>query len=347
MNLLRSSLVFAALVLAPLHAEIVTIGKYQAKILPEQVTHLMFQTRGSVTDIIRTDCKRLEKDTIIGILDKDKTEEAREDMELQLARERMNKQDDIRKLELQRAQLGFYLKLPEGERIYAQDVKGSFDTEITPDALKDIDARIDLLRREMSTLERRKRSEFEAKYEKNTLRMPFAGRLQYNVPLPENPDEPLDYTQSVTGQPFATVCDDSAFYIVISISSTDLILLPEERFSVYIDLPAGRRLSGTYAFHRVEKGAGTDILAYFFKIDPSEHDTAFNMLGSSAMANLVYSAEEGIVRVPKVELLAHPSAPDCEDWKQLVSLAYPGYVVVVATERDILIRKKTPSESDS
>lgn len=348
MNLLRASIILAATALAHLHAEVAVIGKYQAKITPEQVTHLTFQTHGNVTDLVRSDSKRIEKDTIIGILDKEKTEEAREDMELQLARERLTKQDEIRKLEQQRSQLSFYLKLPESERIYAQDVKTALDVDaISPDALKDIDERIDLLRREMSTMERRKRSEFDAKYEKNTLRMPFTGRLQYNVPLPENPEEALDYTQNITGQPFATVCDDSAFYIAISISNTDLILLPEERFSVYIDLPAGRRLSGTFAYRRVEKGAGTDLLAYFFKIDPSEHDTAFNMLGSNAMATLVYSAEEGIERIPKIQLLAHPSAPDCEDWKQLVSIAYPGHVIVIVTERDILIRKKTPSESDS
>lgn len=348
MNLLRASILVALLACTPLHAEIVTIGKYQAKILPEQASQLTFPTQGIVTNLARTDTKRLEKDTIIGILDKDKTEEAREDMELQLARERMTKRDEIRKLELQRKQLNFYLKLPPAERVYAQDIKSSLDEEyLSPNALKDIDERIDLLRREMSTMERRKRNEFNAKYEKNTLRMPFTGRLQYNVPLPEDPEAPLDYTTNVTGQPFATVCDDSAFYITISISNTDLILLPEERFSVYIELPTGRRLTGTYAYRRVERGANSDMLAYFFKIDPSEHDTAFNMLGSNAIATLVYSAEEGVERIPKIQLLAHPSATECEDWKQLVSIAYPDYVIVIVTERDILIRKKTQSELDS
>lgn len=347
MDLLRSFAICCLAGCAPLYADAFTVGKYPAKVVPEQASTLTFTTKGDVTGMIYSDCRRIEKDTVIGIIDKEKLDEEREDMELQLTRERLTKRDEIRKLEAQREQIKFYLKLTPAERTYAKDTKAALEQEPTAEALKDIDDRITLLRKELNTIERRKRTEFNNKHEKSVLKMPFTGRLQYNVTLPEDPSTPYSYIPSITGQPFASVCDDSAFYITISLASPDLILLPEERFSAYIELPGGKRMSGTYAFRRVEKGSGTDVLAYFFKIDPSDHDTAFNMLGSVTRAYLVYSVEADVERVSKMQLLAHPSARNCEDWKQLVSVAYPGYSIVVITERDILIRKQTQSDTDS
>ena len=82
------------------------------------------------------------------------------------------------------------------------------------------------------------------------------------------------------------------------------------------------------------------MLVYFFKLPQESHDIAFNMLGSNANATLVYNTEEDVQAIPKIKLLAHPAAPDCEDWKELVAKAYPGHVVVIITERDVLIRKQ-------
>lgn len=346
MACLRTIVLLAALAACPLGAEVITVGKYPAKIVPEQVASLNFPNKGEVTDLMYNTSERLQKDTVIGILEKKKTAEAREDMELQLTRERLTKNDEIRKLQGQREKLKFYLSLSPAERAYASDLKPDGDEKISPSALKDIDERIGLIRKELRTLERRKRAEFEAKYEANTLRMPFTGRLQYHVTLPEQ-GEPLLLTQNETLRSFATVCDDSAFYITLNISNTDLTLLPEERFSANVELPGGRVLTGVFSHRRVEKsGSNGDMLVYFFKIPEELHPHAFNMLGSNAMATLLYSAEEGMMRVPKMQLLAHPSAPECESWKQLVSEVYPGYVIVVITERDILIRKKN-TEADS
>lgn len=331
--------------LTPLSAEVVVVGKFSAKIVPEQVANLSFNGKGSVTDLLKDTSKRIEKDTIVGVLDKEKTEEAREDLELQLERERFSKQDEIRKHINEREKLAFYLKLSERERAYAKDVRPEEGKEVSQEALRDINRRIELAERELNTMERRKRAEFEAKHAPNTLRMPFTGRLQYNFSLPENLDEPFEYT-NLGGRAFATVCDDSAFYITVNINDTDLTLLPEHQFSAYIALPGGKRLPGTYSFRRVERGSSSgDILAYFFKVNPEDHEMAYNMLGSSASAWLVYTPEEGVEMVKKIDLLQHPAAPECEDWKQLVALAYPGYVIVLTTERHILIRKQPEQNS--
>lgn len=318
-----------------LRAELVTIGKMPAKIVPEQVTQLSFQSKGMVSDIVPDTSQRLEKGVVVGIMDKDKMDEALEDMELQITRDRFTKRDEVRKLKLQRKKLGFYLNLSPEERKYAKDMQQEDDTTV-----EEIDERIDLIQKELSTMERRKRAEFEAKHEQNTLRMPFAGRLQYHFPMPEDPSKPFEYAQGGL-RPFASVCDDSAFYITLNINDTDLSLLPEERFSAFISMPSGKQLRAPFAFRRVEKSnGGGDMLVYFFKLSPEDHETAYNMLGSNATATLLYSAEEGVSVIPKLRLLAHPAAPECEDWKELVAKAYPGHVVVIVTEREVLIRKQ-------
>lgn len=339
MFLPRTALAFWAVLalVAPLQAEIVTIGKYHAKIVPEQVTTLNFSNKGMVSDIVVDTTQQIEKGTVVGIMDKDKMAEAKEDLELQIARDRLSKRDEVRKLKLQREKLSFYLNLTPAERKYARDVSPE---EGADTSLEDIDERIALLEKELSTMERRKRAEFDSKNEQNTLRMPFTGRLQYHFNLPEDPTVPFEYTQGGL-RPFATVCDDSAFYITINISDAEIGLLPGERFSVYVNMPSGEQLRGVYAFRRVEKSNnGSDMLVYFFKLPQECHETAYNMLGSNANAVLLYSAEEDVLSIPKMQLLTHPAAPECEDWKQLVAKTHPGYMVVIITERDVLIRKQ-------
>lgn len=329
-----------------LHAEFAVIGKFPAKIVPEQAATLSFQNKGIVSDLILDADRRIDKGTVVAVLDKQKTAEAQEDMELQIARERLTKKDEVRKLETQRKKLKFYLDLSDRERQYAKDMKPDDLEDISPSALADIDERIDLLKRELSTMERRKRAEFETKHEANTLRMPFTGRLQYNISMPEDPSQPFEYAQGPT-RPFATVCDDSAFYITLNIADTDLSLLPEENFSASVALPGGRQLRGVFAHRRVERAnSGGDMLVYFFRLPEEDHETAYNMLGSNATASLIYTADESVKKVSKATLLAHPAAPECEDWKQLVSIAYPGSVVILIAESDILIRNpKQPGES--
>lgn len=323
-----------------LRAELVTIGKMPAKVVPEQVAQLSFQSKGMVSDLVVDTSHRLAKGTVVGVMDKDKMSEAQEDMELQITRDRLTKRDEVRKLKLQRKKLSFYLNLSPAERKYAKDMLPEEEGDVS---LEEIDERIALLQKELSTMERRKRAEFDSKHEQNTLRMPFDGRLQYHFPMPEDPSIPFEYAQGGL-RPFASVCDDSAFYITLNINDTDLSLLPEDRFSAYINMPSGKQLRGTFAFRRVEKtNGGGDMLVYFFKLPVEDHETAYNMLGSNANAVLLYSAEEDVKTISKISLLAHPAAPECEDWKQLVAKAYPGHVIVVITERDVLIRQQKES----
>lgn len=321
----------------PLTAAPVKVGKYAAKIVPEQVASLNFTGKGTVTDMADAS-QRLEAGTVVAILNKEETEEAREDMELALEREILSKNDEIRKLQAQRRKVSFYLQLTDEEKRYAPETSAP-DEVLTQETLRDIDARIRLLERELATSQRRKRKEFEVKHRDLTLRMPFAGRLQYNVPLQHEEGKPLQFSGGQF-QSFATVCDDSSFYITISISNSDLTQLPEENFSVSVALPKRPPLHGTYSHRKVERsGSGGDMLVYFFRLPKEEHEVAYSMLGSNCRAELFYEAGEGVQSVSKAALVADPRAAECEDWQQLVQTVYPGYSIVIIAERDIIIHK--------
>ena len=331
------------LLVSSVYGEIVTLGRYPAKVLPEQEGVLTFNSSGVVSDLLLTESGRAEKGQVVAVMDKEKTEEEREDMELQLTRERLNKRDEMRKLESQRSKLNFYLQLNERERAYAKEYAPNQDGASPKDTLRDIQERIALLEKELETLERRRRAEFEKKHENLTLRMPFTGRLQYSFTLPKDPEKPFEYTSSM-GQNFATVCDDSAFYVAIEMSDATLGMLPPEAFSATINLPGGKQLRGVYSYRRVDQSSGnrSDNLVYFFKLDEQDYDTAYRLRGGRVEAILQFTATgDGVKRVSKGELLAHPSAGDCESWEDLVSRAYPDYVILVVGERELLLREKT------
>ncbi len=337
------SLLLALLAVSPLAAESVLVAKLPAKIVPEQLSVLTLPDRGTVTDLVAEG--HVAAGTTIAVLNKQRMEEEREDMEFTLIKERLNCRDELRKLQKQREELVFYLSLTAEERKFAAEASKNGQEPEQQESLADIDERITLAKRELATMEKRKRDEFERSHEKQTLRMPFNGRLQYNISLPEDITKPFEINGLV--QTFATACDDSSYYVTISIARSDLSLLPEKKFSVRVPLPEGRELVGQYAFRRVERSmnSGGDMLVYFFRLPKEDHETAFGMLGSNTSAQLFFEVDGQVERVSKGQLAAHPEAATCESWEELVGRVYPGAVVVIVAERDVVIRHPQAGQS--
>ena len=320
----------------PLWAEQVLVGKFNAKIVPERVATLSLPERGTVTDLVDAS-GQIEAGTIIAVLNKQRTADEREDMELQIERERLTKKDEIHKLQAQRRKVKFYNSLSPRERRYNTDFKG--DEIPHADSLRDIDDRIALLDRELKTMERRKRDEFARKHDPLTLRMPFTGRLQYTLTLPEDITQPFDFAETI--RTFATVCDDSAFYITIEVGESDLSLLREQNFTTIVKLPGGKKLVGTYSHRRVERaGNGGDMLVYFFKLPEQDYPTAYNMLGSGTSAQLIYETGADVLKVRKAELAARPEAATCENWEELISTVYPDYAILLIGQRELVLTPK-------
>ncbi len=317
----------------PLLADPVVVGKFSAKIVPERVAMLTLPERGIITDLADA-TNRLKAGTVVAILNKERTATEREDMELQIARERINKKDEVQKLRTQRRKVSFYTSLSPRERRYNTDFKG--EEPPTSATLQDIDDRIALLERELETMERRKRQEFSRKHDLLTLRMPFDGRLQYNITLPEDRTKPLEYAETM--RVFATVCDDSAFYITVNVGNSDLSLLSEQNFATTVSLPGGEKMHGTYSHRRVERSVnGGDMLVYFFKIPAEMHETAYNMLGSNTNAILTYEAGDDVIHISKAELVARPEAATAENWEELINITHPGYGILLIGQRELVL----------
>lgn len=338
----RSSALIPTLLafLAPhLAAEPVQVALLPAKVVPEQAATLSMDN--GIISRLADASGRVEAGTIIAVLNEERTAQEREELELKIAREEIRLKDELRKLESQRSKVEFFLKLSPRERRYASNM-GPDDMPPTEESLQDIAVRIDLLKREMESAPRLKKQEFERNHARHTLKMPFSGRLQYHFTLPKDPGKPFELL-NLPGRPFASVCDDSAFYITINLSKAELTQLPEENFSVSIDLPEGKLLTGRFSHRTVEQnnsGSG-DMLVYYFKVPEADRDIAYNMLGSNAKARLVYDAGENVQYVSKLELISHPEAADCENWEQLVDRLYPQHDLILIGERNIIIRPRS------
>ena len=324
-----------------LQAEQVQVAVLPAKIVPEQATSLSLEN-GIITRLADSSMRQ-EAGAVIAVLNEERTAQEREEMELKVAREEIRLSDELRKLANQRSKVEFFLKLSPRERQYANKLNpAGDDMPPTPESLNDIDKRISLLQREMESKPRLMRQDFERSHAKLTLKMPFAGRLQYNFSLPKDTSGPFEF-HNLPGRTFASVCDDSAFYITLSLSNAELTQLPEENFSVCISLPEGRKLTGQYARRSVERnstGAG-DMLVYYFKVPQADNEVAYSMLGSNAKARLLYEAGDQAQYVSKLELIAHPEAANCENWEQLVEKLYPDHNLILIGERNIVIRPRT------
>lgn len=333
MNPLRYILCYGLLTAGAAFSAPVQISTVPAKVVPEQVTTLPLE-RGIVSDLADASVRH-ERGAILAVLNREQMQQEKEELELKMARDRLSLKDELRKLEQQRHKVQFYLNLSESERRYA----ATEHTQLTPDTLSELDERISLLKREMENMERHRTNELARKQARNTLRMPFSGRIQYHFTLPENRSEPFEYT-SPGAVPFATICDDSAFYITISLSRAELTQLPEQNFSVEISLPEGKVLRGTYSHRRVEQNGNSDMLVYFFRLPESDHDRAMSMLGSQAKAKLYYNAGEHTMMLQKAELARHPRAAQCRNWEELIEALYPEYNLVIIGEREIIISRK-------
>lgn len=209
---------------------------------------------------------RVRKDAIIATVNEDEIEMERRELEVKILKDRIAKEEELSELEKQLDEMKFYSSLSREERQYA-----SKQPEGGQKAEQSLKNKIELVKKELTMVEDKPRLEFRKKEEKYILRMPFDGKLQYQFSFPRDDSTSL-YLDAASS--IATVCDDSAYYITISIVDPDLTRLPPESLYLAVPMSDGSSLKGTFAFKRVEKNtsSGGDLLAYFFRLPPEDHD---------------------------------------------------------------------------
>lgn len=313
------------------------LGDYPAQIVPEQVRAFPVPEKGEATNLIDVS-QRIAKDTLIGVVNQDEIARQEEELETAVKREKLAKKDEILKLTRQREEIEFILRLPSEERRFA--TQGG---TANPDkrALAHLKEQIELSQQELVQLEPRKRLDFKKKKDTFVIKMPFDGRLQYHFTVPENLNQPCYVDPS---QPFATACDDSAFYITIRVNNSEISQMSGDLFKVTVNVPGGELLEANFSHKRIEKvgggGGGQETLVFFFKLPSTERDKTYDMLGANLQAKLFFKAPEGTLAIEKVSLAARPEARNTTSWEQLIDICYPGYALVLAGERHLILQKK-------
>lgn len=309
------------------------IKTFRAKIVPERLRSFVMPADGIVSNWIPAD-GRVQKDTIIATVNEDEIELERKDLEVKILKDRISKEEELSKLEKQLEEIEFYSSLTREERQYASKQAEGGERAIR--ALKD---KIELSKKELSLVEDKPRLDFRKKEEKYILRMPFDGKLQYQFSMPSDNSVSL-YMDAAS--PIATVCDDSSYYLTISISDPDLTNLPPESLSLSVPLGDGSALKGVFAFKRVEKNisGGGELLAYFFRLPRQEHERAHSMLGSNCTARLYYMPQGEVFHLNKVRLASLPEGKKCSSWQELLEKVRPDLELVVNGETELIVRKK-------
>lgn len=277
---------------------------------------------------------RVQKNAIIATVNEDEIEMERRDLEVKILKERISKEEELSKLEKQLEEIKFYSSLSKEEQQYA-----SKHPEGGQRAVQALQDKIELAKKELAMVEDKPRLDFRKKEEKYILRMPFDGKLQYQFSFPQDNSVAL-YLDGAS--PIATVCDDSSYYLTISVTDPDLTSLPPETLSVVVPMGDGSSLKGGFAFKRVEKNVsgGGDLLAYFFRLPQEDHARAHAMLGSTCTARLYYIPQEEVFYLNKVRLASLPEGKKCSSWQELLEKVYPGLEMVVNGETELIVRKK-------
>jgi len=332
MKFLTALILFASVYCSTSLAKTLIIGTYPVKIAPEQTQILSLPTKGDVTDIVSSEL-RFKRGDIIARLNKKELKREQEQLEISIRKDIILRKDQIRVLEQDKRKLEFYLSLSATEKSFETAIHNNKSIS-AKEAIADIEERLDIAKLELERAPENMRESFDEKLEIHNLEMPFDGCIRYLVNIAKNKSTNFE---SFKAQPFVTAFDDSSFYILLSITQSLHSQLPPEDFHVKIKLPAGKSLKGIFNKRLVQSSGQKDSLVYYFRIDKKDNQTAFNMLGTTSRAQLIYSIPSEAKSIDKSSLALHPGAADCDNWEELIEKVYPKYHLLIEADEEILI----------
>lgn len=315
------------------------VGMYRTKIAPERARVFAMPAQGIVTDLAPSG-KRIAKGTVIARVNKEDLALERKAMELEILKERVTRTDEIQKLRKEKSGLEFANSLNRDERQFYD--KGGKAALSSKEVLKAIDDKIDLAQKQIDLLESQKRTEFERKEESYVIAMPYDGRLQYQ--FQKNDSNEKDGLFLETGKEIAAVCDDSAFYLTVIIANPEIANIPSDKLKLSLEVSKSCVIDGYFSHKRVEKnqssGGNMDMLVFYFKVDPKDHDTLYSMLGANCVAKLYFKVDEDVRVFGKMDLARLPAASMAVDWQELIKQVAPDYELMLIGETQLFARRR-------
>ena len=287
---------------------------------------------GEVEVIHRTEGK-VKKGTLLVRINPDELALDEQELQQQIERNNLTAETEILQLLRQKEELQFISKLPPQRRVYVeQHVKADVDDR----AISLLERKIAACRNSAQLSNQRLQKIFDKKRSLREIRMPFDGRIQYHLTIPE--DDGLALVSS--NAPIVTIADDSILYIVVSITDPALSRLDAKRLSVLLDIGNARTLTAPWSHGKIQKGDRGEGLVYYFTIPADMHNRAWPLVGANLVAHLHYQAEEGAIYESKANLALEAGTERYESWEELLQALRPGYAIAFNGETHICLIPK-------
>ncbi len=311
----------------------VYVSRHAARILPARIVSIPAPEAGEIK-VHSFGKGRVEAGTLLAVLNEELLALEEEEGRLALRQQQIERDKALYKLQKHKEELEFLQKLPKERRAYAEE-----RMQAQPDErmLAALDEEMELLHQRFRLAEAKAEQALNKKRQLCTLHMPFTGRLQYHIPLPEKEGDTVPVTTSV---PVVTIVDDSAFYVVLTATDPTWSKLEHERLHLSIDLGSGDKLCARWHHQKVDKGERGEALFYYFLVPEAEKEKAFSLIGSNIVAELFLSAEEDWLYEKKAALAMEAGSTPIETWEKLIETLRPQHDIVFIGETHICLKKK-------
>lgn len=309
------------------------ISRQQAKIVPNRIEIGIADEAGEV-ELFPPKENRVRRGALLAKVNADALALEEEEIRQQVRQNNLDSETTLLQLKRQKEELEFIAGLPSEKRIF---IGKKIDTPIDQRAIKLLNEKIRLLQDRTKLANEKILTIFHKKKALKTICMPFDGRVQYQVSLPEHKEEKV-FVQAST--PIVTAVDDSAFFIVVGITDPGLAKLDPTLLSVHLELGGGENLHAIWDHKKIEKSGQEEVLVYFFKVGNNDSDKAWGLLGSNTVVRLCYRGDDTCLYEAKFTLAREAKNVPFETWEKLVEILRPGYCIVFVGETHLCLRKK-------
>ncbi len=309
------------------------ISRHPAKVVPRRVLPITPDMSGEVEVVYRGGSKAL-KDTLLLRINPDELALDEKELHLQIERNNLAAETEVLQLMRQKEELEFITKIPPERRVYVvQHLKANVDER----ALALLGRKIAATRENAKLNNERLQKAFEKKRKLREITMPFDGRIQYHLAIPEEGQRTLVSSNG----PVVTIADDSMLYIVINMTDPALTRLDTSRLHISLKMGNGRTLTAPWSHSKVQKGDRGENMVYYFTVPEDERERVWPLVGANLVAHLYYQAEADSIYISKAELARQAGPSHFESWEELLAALLPGYTIVFNGETHLcLIRQE-------
>lgn len=309
------------------------ISRYPTAVVPERMMTIPLQEPGLVR-IHHLGNGNIAKGTQLVTVNADELALDEAELKNQQRRNASAAEEAILQLLRQKEEMEFILSQPVERRKFIESrVKAKADQR----ALDILNEKIAIQEEGLRIQNAKLQQAFDKRCETRVIRMPFDGRIQYHISLGNGDEAEILVPQP---GPLISAVDDSALYLAITPENAEIVNLPSAKLQIRLDLGGGVQMHGQWHHSKVERRNNKETLVYYFNIKEEEKDTAWQMIGSNAIGELLYTPadDEQLLYEHKSTLAKEAGSTPYETWEELVRSLRPGYQILFVGETHLCLK---------